>query len=1307
MKRLLLLSLLLLTTLGGAKDTNFLITTGTTIQDGIDHWAYLVWDRAQSTTVTGKTYAVYGKNGQPADPGSYSRLGVVTPVVSAEIFAPILKRAEGALNDDLRILDLLLDGMVDHLDLLLNHVPDVQRPSVPRTTPIAEKLRQVLVQASQHPQMLEGLHALKARHPAMALCLGIGWAGRMSSQVMTFELREFDLALNADIAVVGRVTLDYTVPPALVAPGKPVWVPNDTPEGDLNIRLRWAVPDELRRLGPQVQGYNVYRTPWSHARDDLGWHVTPPTLAELKADSQTRLVSKENFVLSTHKPSPVIIPGLSPIPQLSQILTEPVPVFTNKFFSEFDVTDLNSDPSTFFFVDDNRRYEDLLPGPPFADQAEYGYIVVARDLLGREGPPSAAGYAVACRTMPPDVPGFVKVAPVFNFDAGNSLQKLRISWKANTNAGSNSRTNSYQILRTRSIGDFRGNNGRPWDHIILATPEITHTADGIEMSFVDDTVEGAFQPGQTIAYAVRALRDPAGPCGPFYSDPSPPAFGTLRDFQGPAAPTGGVQQHCTAPYVGHPDDEAIGPAPADGLRHYFIECERQDRQISSVIFAVIDNTNFSVVTPPGQINQAFEGNKNRVGFEFTHPTGNISVMAVVYGSDGSVSWPYVWDLTTLGSGYATNILHGTFYARSIDPCSKRRGEPVAQLSYGRVIHPTNANSAEYMGQNYVFLQQTSSYVFNPGAIVSVGLVLPNGAVSPFLFGLATSGDTVQFIDQAAVGLTPAQLMTRYRIYTFDRSENIQVTETTTPPAASGAKRLEFPHGWGAPPGTQVCISRRNGGAVVGPAVVKADGKILIQDPTAPADTLYHADLFLGPMISGTCKHQPVAIDSDLGLVKVPVIINLQPAAESVEYRIYRRVEEGPLSLIAQGNTEFDGAQVKEIIRSDDSMPAVNCVIRYYGQTLDKNGNPSALALLDTIKLGVSEATPLPTPMMMAPKLTPIANTDQSTFRLEWFCSTAGVDRFRVYLKSNKGPTSYENGGGININTSIPFTDPVTGETTDIYDVSGFLTKRVGSAGFTGPAFSYEITVDNGAKYYAAVEALAPEKFDSEGFDKTPHGERSLFVTETAPLAPVVIPDSVVPWPARPIPETEINTNVQAEIHELGNTPLPTTLLPDKLYYVDGAQRSTVGVKIGSWFATRSGQFFGNPNDVLFSIPAHDALPTIKTLPAVLYRQQVRSAGSGIAPPAEQGPVVQCSPLITEIGYHVNGTGENVEGMSIVKDPAIGFKNTNYQPGLDIITFHLMDKLPVTQGATYRYWLIHFNNKNEPDRSFYAGEVTIP
>ena len=517
--------------------------------------AYLTWASSRPDVTGGKSYAIYSKPGQSNAPTNYVRQGVVTPVVNANIFAPLLERA-AYLGENLTVLDEMFDDFVDHIDAMENAST---RPSIPRDLSPANKLAGVLIKASQHPTLLKGLEDMKAKHPAMGLCLGVAWAGHMADQVTTYELREFNVVANEDIAVVGRVTLDWANPVVLPAPGEPEQVMNTKPEGDLNIRLRWTIPNELRRLGPQVQGYNVWRCTWNYAVAQ-GWDVTAPTIAELNAAVNANSVKR---VSSIYTQIGVGAPTVTASP-----------VMPSEYLGE-GPGEGPSKPDLFFFADDNRRYEETAPGMPFPDESKYGYIITANPLIPQpgepllgQGQPTTAGLGIACRTMPPDVPGHLKATPKFTFDAGLGGQHVVLQWQANDNTktfvlpppvttppqppqppkfSGTSPTTHYEVLRSSNIADFTSNNGDPDPSTIVETG-IAHGTNNEIRSFDDTTLtpEGAFV-GKTLAYCVRAYRSSL--CGNIYSAPSPPVFVSLRDYKGPAAPTGGVEKHCPAPFV--------------------------------------------------------------------------------------------------------------------------------------------------------------------------------------------------------------------------------------------------------------------------------------------------------------------------------------------------------------------------------------------------------------------------------------------------------------------------------------------------------------------------------------------------------------------------------------------------------------------------------------------------------------------------------------------------------------------------------------------------------------------------------------
>ena len=1274
------------------------------------HWAYVTWLSTQPANLSGKSFAVYAKAGTPATPGSFVKQGVVTPIVSATIFAPLLQRAQ-SLGDNLDVVNQLMDGIVDHIDLLNNAV---SRPTVARNLPLANKLQSVLVMASQHPSVLQGLEQLKSRHTSIALCLGRAWAGQITSQVTTYELREFDIAADADIGVVGRITLDWANPVALPAPGKPGQAMNLKPEGDLNIRLRWAIPDALRRLGPQVQGYSVWRCSWAYAQAK-GWDVTAPTQSAFVAGLVGGEVKRASAVYFRIGPN---------------VMAFPQPVFPSTPLDELTVAQPFALTDSYYFADENRRYESLDPGAAFNDGDTFGYLVTARPLipqpgsfLAGEGLPSIAGQGTACRTMPPDVPGNVKAISKFTHDGVIGGQHVVVTWKANQNVNTltippaivtppalpkpatispASQTTHYQILRSSNTADFtsysnplEGVTAGPIPTAIIAEG-IVHGADGATMSF--DDLDLGTQAGETVAYAVRSYRQ--SPCGNIYSAASPPVFVALKDYAGPAAPTGGVTKHCPAPFVGVPQVNVATSVTPDGVHHFHLECARRDEQIATVGFIVFDQTSNQYVPSAGKANLAFAPHLSVVSHDFTHAHGNLTVSIVVKSKDGSISWPSSKDLASYAD--ATKLVKLSFLAGIVDPCGGALGDPLAQYAYGRAFQPGSALLVP-LGPSWVVTLRPAN-----------GLILPDGAqVTVMLAGSLTvlgvgpvTGNSVSVADNGAAGLTDAQLISRYRLFTNAKSV-IQLANET--PLNNSYLKLGIAAEDSVADGTQICVVTALPAAVytsfiapsyalIGAAEAKSNA-LIIRDPVQTPGRNYYGNLFLGAMVPGSCPHVPVA---GLGSnqLKVPVTIQLQPMPSSVEYRIYRRVDEGPLTLIAQGDTEMSNDNLKQLARSDDSLPAVNCTIYYFGQTLDKNGNPSPLELLDTLRIGVSSVAPLPTPMILPPKYI-VDGAGNASVQVSWFSSTAGVDRFLIMLVSEKAAPSPP--GTVQISLTQDLFDAQTGTKKSFFITEGIVTPRVGSAEIgSGPAFTWTFPITTGNTYSVAVMAQGADKIGKEGFTDQVQGEFSQAATINVPKTTSGISSTPVNWPFRGLPGVISHPLVSARWLPTLTPGFPTTQL---------GRASGVGVSIAAVFNDRGSLeppeylkasfFIGDPNAGVFSL---SSTPLVKTLPIVLYRQQMRYSSPGVLrPAAEQGAIVQASPLISKIAHSIVQSGDEA-GRSYVNDPAIGGFYFDEQK---ILSLYVMDKLPVTIGATYRYWLVHFNDHQEPDRVINANSVTIP
>lgn len=116
--------------------------------------------------------------------------------------------------------------------------------------------------------------------------------------------------------------------------------------------------------------------------------------------------------------------------------------------------------------------------------------------------------------------------------------------------------------------------------------------------------------------------------------------------------------------------------------------------------------------------------------------------------------------------------------------------------------------------------------------------------------------------------------------------------------------------------------------------------------------------------------------------------------------------------------------------------------------------------------------------------------------------------------------------------------------------------------------------------------------------------------------------------------------------------------------------------------------------------------TTQTLfPFVLYRRQTaRKIGSSVVPTPDTD-ITQVSPMIGRIAW-MPGTG-GLSAFAFLVDPFVGaLARGGLNPTTPIVTLCLFDNTPVAVGATYHYYLMHFDSNFEPDQIINAGEVTI-
>jgi hypothetical protein len=501
-----LLAILLLCTVLPARAQlgDMIYTVGTSRSDGGGRqWAYVLWQASSPEQIAGRFFAVYAKAGNANSASPYQRQAVVFRQLHPDVIQPLLQRATNLGDDPVR------------LDDRLTAVFEELMPSPMMTT--AEKLSVVFQAASADPRHYENLLNLARLHPSVNLCLGTAWTGEVPAGVHTFEVREFDLATQQDRAVVGRVTVDTANPVVLPAPGAPFAFSENSPQGDLNLKLRWATPDNLRRLSLLSYGYNVYRMNRAFA-EGAGYHLTPPTPATLVG----------------------LVGGNPAVRRVNDL-----PVLPEQDLSAAEAVNA-ADVETFFLADDNQRF---FGGPPFHDGDEFYYFITARDILGRDGLVSPGGLGTVCDKFPPLIPGDFEARYDYVYAGGAGQQRYKLVWRQNDSPGPQGEMR-YYIYRWTNTVDIPLQTPNP---ALKRIGIVNHLPGQTFNEFIDTGVTLPPQPGQTIQpaqaywYTIRAAELTA--CGANLSGNSGPVQAVLRDWAAPDAPGGRLTAACVEPRV--------------------------------------------------------------------------------------------------------------------------------------------------------------------------------------------------------------------------------------------------------------------------------------------------------------------------------------------------------------------------------------------------------------------------------------------------------------------------------------------------------------------------------------------------------------------------------------------------------------------------------------------------------------------------------------------------------------------------------------------------------------------------------------
>ncbi|QJE94359.1 hypothetical protein [Luteolibacter luteus] len=1248
-------------------------------------WGYVVWQATSPEWYAKNDVAVYLKPGNADSALPFVLQGTMAPMTDPTAIQAWVNRSQ-------RLADAT-GGLAQNLTIAHNDAGRLIKqwtadPNQIVPNDFAARLAMLGNRGKQEPGAASALRALGLNHPVFRFLSGTGWAGPLNVSVgqdATIELREVLRATGAEGPVVARVTLRAvnmearTSPDLLIAPGPAVQVTPDwasltlpaletpmsiaprTPLPDLAPALRWSIPDELRRQILLTRGFMVWRGNSNTS------YATPVQL-------------------------------LQAVPALKKTLRDAAPA--SKIFSSIEgigtgpqVTDFALDRTTWFVADDNGRFDFTTPaeephntvftGTPLAWNASYYYHVAAVDLLGRYGPPAPVRQATAVHTLPPGVPRITRIENVVS----GGEERLRLSIVPNENQTGQPQTTRYLIFRDRVKNTAAPANSlnksidptRQNEMIYVGTVGQPANTDQ-EITFTDDSLVPTAPEhyGQTYFYCVRAAHQTI--FGYNCSPPSPAVFGTLRDRTGPPAPTGIL--YTEAPragmyFVANNPAPVVNPGLPDDVIRLRFSLRRLDPGISHVEVRV--NSNLPT-DPPNTLSQ------------------QRSLPTAYFGKGDNISFDYP-------------ILRPRLSAVSVE------------------LRPVT--SAGRKGKNF-------SFSFEAGAIGGqTDLPLNLEVKSGMLMNMNPETDS-------------------WFLNFFRRANNSASFFSISPSYDSqGTWTSIFPGGVDSTKSRSLLIQYRStsGGSWMNLATARLaqnTNTFRYFTPTNLFGYEYRVWEVLDPsdeVVPPFAVHAPLA-GNPRGIN--PINVTLFVPVGASEYRLYRRIDDGPLFLLKQDTGTWDPSVLKTTVFNDGMIPPAGTTISYFGQCFDNNGNPGPLALLDQ-KVGIIPDLPIP----VVDSLDSGGTLADPTMLVKASCPSPGVQQMEIRVTPDPEPSA-------NLVST-----PTTG---------GLLYNFTPGAELTAPQNynktllslgSFKLDPSQPLIYSSAVRIKQNVEYTFQIRAIGPNGATGVWSAEQKFTWTPPVTGSTVPWPAHPLPKVEswnsaisaflpspINYHVSATPSlatrplrmlspygginnnfpsvgengfpdhrpsqlgvavEIGSVRLtdPDADSSNSNWDVYGVSQGVNGTiyKYGSLGVSDLPNAANAPDDLWESqlhrkelmqgdIATYDY--SRRMLPVVLYRQQLYRMAQGVNTAVPNADLVQVSPMINSIAWRT------INGRAVMVDPYVRavrrYPINGAYPALSIVIY---DTAPVTTGATYAYYLVHFSQDGEPDLIHPCGNVFIP
>jgi hypothetical protein len=1194
-------------------------------------WEYVVWQTSDYAWLKNRTLSIHIKPGAADADTSYTLLGTTGITTDPATLKVLLDRAKAIATNPEEANEAPQDTELGTiLDSLCANWKVASEP-VPATR--EGKLSALVKRALTHEEDASTLRQISISYPAVRMALGLGWAGPLpvpDGSTATIEVREHDPVAKMDLQVVGRVTFLAGRPVTLGRASTPRQVPDLTSEGNLCVKLRWAVDDTLRRQALQTTGFAVWRM-------DNAPAASIPTATEIA----------NGFQLNRY---PVDIP---------------------KLLTEGQVADFTHDPKTYFAID--RGTNNVVGAPGFTAEGTRYYCIAALDWLGQPGPVSVYKLCHIVKTTPPQVPTGLSVEERTVDDASPNQRRLRLTFDGNSavphpDVPAASRFAIYRGggPQTTSLAELNRLLPNPELPIVPPlsgiNPLVLRTATTGRMIYNDSTLQPTPENlSRSYWYSVRAIRDTA--LGEIYSAPSPPAFGTFRDREGPLAPDGSLAIDSPVTLVRYlsKSSETLtdGSAGIGNGRWLRVRCSRAGRtDIRSVALHLVDTSTGAVVLARPKV--VFGNGIDEVYVDYfwynprTASAGsyeNLTAVCTAESKYGVSSFREAIALTWTTDGGASQTLRTVVRFEA-------KVETDSQLNFGNVAPRPRM---EALTGGYSLTNQGSSVTltFNSAAW--------NGRKA--IIRIVRSG----FPDVVRL----AKVNANRRVIFDDPRFTIS----------------------GQPPGGYTIHFRK--------------------DTQSPMPVGFTGQTWLpSGKEGGHLSFSPVTG----GLPSLWITLGVTPG--SAEYRVYRQVDGGQMGLIAEGacdDSSPNGIPPQILVEEKPNIPT-NAVVCYYGQLVDSSGNPSALKQIGEC---IPVIAPIAAPVVDAPEQKGTIASPQMT--VKWFASKSGVKNFQVCVKEKAtGAVLANPAGATKLPTSasfgVYFDKSPTGSLPEIsidppIYVMDLLETPMGAVPPVPeePAvFSLTYDVKPDTEYIVDVTAIdlagnpaatsLPQKFTWRG----------------------QVASGSVPWPARPLPPVidgeilgvraiSVTPSViagqgPANYYNADRLPVFVTIGLMPLHPTSGFTTEIIsggGVTVPepavpSLLAdTEDKRYRGaqDPNAHLFkTISPLTNLPT-PVRQVVLYRQLTATQGRDTSQTAD---VIQVSPLIQSIMWIPRSGGR----QAFVDQHVVAFP-VYIAPEFDSVLLGIADIHPILYGSTYRYFLVQFDATGEILQTIDAGTITTP